>query len=92
MSKPSEITEHECKPGNSNPSLMQHDTSAKSLHSAFILLLSAAGPVEIRSSQTHEGMHGQLTIHLLYFGIAWRGWARNPKLKCEVCHRVMGSP
>lgn len=34
MSKPFEITEHKCKPGN-NPSLMHHDTHAKSLHSAF---------------------------------------------------------
>lgn len=92
MSKPSEITEHECKPGNSNPYLIHHDTRAKSLCSAFFLLLSRQGPVEVCSSQPPKGMHGQLTIHLLYFGIAWREWARNPRLKCEVCHRVMGSP
>ena len=34
MSKPFEITKHKCKPGN-NPSLMHHDTYAKSLLSAF---------------------------------------------------------
>lgn len=50
MSKPFEITKHECKPGKNSLSVMHHDTRApNSLHLTFFLLLSRQGPVEICS-------------------------------------------